>query len=35
MYAWKCWRESRARFIFLVTMFAASALLVVVIAFTF
>jgi ABC-type transport system involved in multi-copper enzyme maturation permease subunit len=27
MYAWKCWRESRARFIFLVTMFAASALL--------
>jgi ABC-type transport system involved in multi-copper enzyme maturation permease subunit len=27
MYAWKCWRESRARFIFLLTMFAASALL--------
>jgi ABC-type transport system involved in multi-copper enzyme maturation permease subunit len=27
MYAWKCWRESRARFIFLLTMFAASAVL--------
>jgi ABC-type transport system involved in multi-copper enzyme maturation permease subunit len=27
MYAWKCWRESRARFIFLLTMFTAIALL--------
>ena len=27
MYAWKCWRESRARFIFLLIMFGASALL--------
>jgi ABC-type transport system involved in multi-copper enzyme maturation permease subunit len=26
MYAWKCWRESRARFIFLLIMFGASAL---------
>jgi len=27
MYAWKCWRESRARFVFLLVMFTASALL--------
>jgi ABC-type transport system involved in multi-copper enzyme maturation permease subunit len=27
MYAWKCWRESRARFIFLLIMFAVTALL--------
>jgi len=27
MYAWKCWRESRARFIFLLIMFGATALL--------
>jgi ABC-type transport system involved in multi-copper enzyme maturation permease subunit len=27
MYAWKCWRESRARFIFLLMMFTATALL--------
>jgi ABC-type transport system involved in multi-copper enzyme maturation permease subunit len=27
MYAWKCWRESRARFIFLLIMFTAIALL--------
>jgi ABC-type transport system involved in multi-copper enzyme maturation permease subunit len=27
MYAWKCWRESRARFIFLLIMFTATALL--------
>jgi ABC-type transport system involved in multi-copper enzyme maturation permease subunit len=27
MYAWKCWRESRARFIFLLTMFTVTALL--------
>jgi ABC-type transport system involved in multi-copper enzyme maturation permease subunit len=27
MYAWKCWRESRARFIFLLMMSAATALL--------
>jgi ABC-type transport system involved in multi-copper enzyme maturation permease subunit len=27
MYAWKCWRESRARFIFLLIMSAATALL--------
>jgi len=28
MYAWKCWRESRARFIFLLTLYGGSALLV-------
>jgi ABC-type transport system involved in multi-copper enzyme maturation permease subunit len=28
MYAWKCWRETRARFIFLLTLFVATALLV-------
>jgi ABC-type transport system involved in multi-copper enzyme maturation permease subunit len=27
MYAWKCWRESRARFIFLLIMFTVTALL--------
>ena len=27
MYAWKCWRESRARFIFLLIMFTMTALL--------
>ena len=27
MYAWKCWRESRARFIFLLMMFTATAFL--------
>ena len=27
MYAWKCWRESRARFFFLLTMSAATTLL--------
>lgn len=27
MYAWKCWRESRARFIFLLVLFTATALL--------
>lgn len=27
MYAWKCWRESRARFIFLLVMFTVTALL--------
>ena len=27
MYAWKCWRESRARFIFLLIMFTATGLL--------
>jgi ABC-type transport system involved in multi-copper enzyme maturation permease subunit len=27
MYAWKCWRESRARFIFLLMMFTACAFL--------
>lgn len=27
MYAWKCWRESRARFIFLLIMFTATAFL--------
>lgn len=28
MYAWKCWRETRARFFFLLTLFAAFVLLV-------
>ena len=28
MYAWKCWRETRARFIFLLILFVAIALLV-------
>jgi len=28
MYAWKCWRETRGRFIFLLTLFVAIALLV-------
>jgi len=27
MYAWKCWHESRSRFIFLLMMFTAFALL--------
>ena len=27
MYAWKCWRESRARFFFLLIMFTVTALL--------
>jgi len=27
MYAWKCWRESRARFIFLLIMFTSTSLL--------
>ena len=28
MYAWKCWRETRGRFVFLLTLFVAIALLV-------